>query len=189
MPRLSSVDRERAIGMLNSNVPSADVARQFGVSPTTITRLRDRLQQTGATADRPRSGRPRVTTPGQDRHIRLTHLRQRFRPATLTARETMGRHNARISDQTVRNRLRCFGLRARRPYRGPILNQARRNTRLQWVTQRLGWRAREWGGSFSPMSPDFVSLTVMDGSAYGAGRVSDMLMLVSSSRTAGVAGV
>ena len=57
----------------------------------------------------------------------------------------MGRHNARISDQTVRNRLRGFGLRARRPYRGPILNQARRNTRLQWVTQRLGWRAREWG--------------------------------------------
>ena len=144
MPRLSSVDRERAIGMLNSNVPSADVARHFGVSPATITRLRDRLQQTGATADRPRSGRPRVTTPGQDRHIRLTHLRQRFRPATLTARETMGRHNARISDQTVRNRLRGFGLRARRPYRGPILNQARRNTRLQWVTQRLGWRAREW---------------------------------------------
>ena len=55
----------------------------------------------------------------------------------------MGRDNARISDQTVRNRVRGFGLLARRPYRGPILNQDRRNTRLQWVTQRLGWRARE----------------------------------------------
>ena len=87
--------------MLNSNVPSADVARHFGVSPATIIRLRDRQQQTGATADRPRSGRPRVTTPGQNRHIRLMHLRQRFRPATLTARETMGRPNVRISYQSV----------------------------------------------------------------------------------------
>ena len=145
MPRLTSVDRERAIGMLQSNTPPAEVARHFRVSHTTILRLRERFQMTGATADRPRSGRPPVTTPEQDWHIRLTHLRQRRRPATVTARETRGRHNARISGQTVRNRLRRFGLQARRPYRGPILNQQRRATRLQWVTQRLQWRAREWG--------------------------------------------
>ena len=145
MPCPSSIDREQAVGMLQSGLRPTEVARHFQVSDSTITRLRQRVQATGATRDRPRSSRPPVTTPDQDRHIRLTHLRQRTRAATVTAREVMGRHNARILAQTVRNRLRRFGLRARRPYRGPILTQQRRATRLQWVTQRLGWRAREWG--------------------------------------------
>ena len=118
--------------MLQSDIPPVDVARHFRVSPSTITGLRDRLQQTGTTADRSRSDRPRVTTSDQERHI-------------VTARGTMGHHNARISDQTVRNRLRGFGLRARRPYHNPLLNRTRRYTRLQWVTQRLHWRVQEWG--------------------------------------------
>ena len=145
MPRLTSVERERAVGMLQSGLRPTDIARRLNVSHTTITRLRQRLQETGTTRDRPRSGRPSVTLPIQDRHIRLVHLRNRQRPATVTAREIRGRHNDRISAQTVRNRLRRFGLRARRPYRGTILNRHRRAARLQWVTQRLGWRARNWG--------------------------------------------
>ncbi|XP_076343273.1 uncharacterized protein LOC143243309 [Tachypleus tridentatus] len=35
--------------------------------------------------DRPRSGRPRVTTPLQDHYIRLRHLRDRTTTATSTA--------------------------------------------------------------------------------------------------------
>jgi hypothetical protein len=53
------------------------------------------------TSDRPRSGRPRVTTLRQDRHIRFIHLRNRFVTAVHTARLTPGRTNVRISDQTV----------------------------------------------------------------------------------------
>jgi hypothetical protein len=37
--------------------------------------------QFGNTNDRPRSGRPRVTTARQDRLMRLTHLRNRTRTA------------------------------------------------------------------------------------------------------------
>jgi hypothetical protein len=55
----------------------------------------------GSTPDRVRSGRPRVTTPAQDRHIRLRHLRDRFTTATSTAAAIPGQR--RISDQTVRN--------------------------------------------------------------------------------------
>ena len=67
----------------------------------------------GSTHNRPRSGRPRVTTPAQDRHIRLRHLRDRFTTATSTAAAIPGQH--RISEQTVRNCLREAGIRARRP--------------------------------------------------------------------------
>ena len=39
---------------------------------------------------------------------------------------TVGNHNRHIHPKTVRNRLREFGLRARRPYIGFPLNRARR---------------------------------------------------------------
>ena len=54
------------------------------------------------TADRPRSGRSRVTTPGQDRRIVISHLRDRFMPATAIVRITLGQHNPRISCHTAR---------------------------------------------------------------------------------------
>ena len=91
-----------------------------------------------------RSGRPRETTLRQDRRIRFTHLRDRFLPATITARQTPGRHNPRISAQTVRNRLREAGLRSRRPVVGAILKQRHRTARLSWAHARLFWNRVRW---------------------------------------------
>ncbi|CDQ91842.1 unnamed protein product [Oncorhynchus mykiss] len=61
---------------------TADVARAINCNVCTVRRLRQRYRETGWTADRPHSGRPRVTTPAQDRYIRTSHLRDRYRMAT-----------------------------------------------------------------------------------------------------------
>jgi transposase len=61
------------------------VALQFGVNVSTIERLVRRLRDTVRVADRPRQERPHVTTPRQDRAIRLAHLRNRHVTATETA--------------------------------------------------------------------------------------------------------
>ena len=114
------------------------VARHFDVS--TIERLVRRLRETGRVADRPRSGRPRVTSQRQDRAIRLAHLRNRHLTATETMVNTVGSHNRRIHPKTVRNRLREFGLRARRPNVGLPLNQARRARRMAWVIAQAARR-------------------------------------------------
>ncbi|XP_071094710.1 uncharacterized protein [Haliotis cracherodii] len=60
--------------------------------------------------DRPRTSRQRVTTPAQDRYIRLFHLRHRKAIATETAGRIPGLK--RISDPTVRNHLREAGQRS-----------------------------------------------------------------------------
>ena len=110
------------------------VANHFGVNVSTIERLVRRLRETGHLADRPRSGRPRVTSRRQDRTIRLAHLRNRHLTATETALNTVGTHNRQISPKTVGSRLREIGLRARRPYVGLPLTQARRLRRMAWLT-------------------------------------------------------
>ena len=133
MVRLTQDQRNVAVQMLLRGASQAVIARNFQVSKSTITRLYQRLRQTGTTNDRPRSGRPRVTTRRQDRYIRLTHLRDRFREAAETSQVTPGTHNNRISADTVRNRLREFGLRPRRPYVGMPLTPRRRQVRmLEW---------------------------------------------------------
>ena len=118
MPQMPQILKERAVGMHNAGMSIRAVGRQLNIHFSTISRLRHRFRQTGNTCNRPHNRRPRVTTPDQDRYIRLTHLRDRLRPATRTADETFGLHNRRISAQTVRNRLRENNLRARRPHRG-----------------------------------------------------------------------
>ena len=69
MPRVSAHLRERALGMLQGGMRTADVARAINCNVRTVRRLRQRYRETGWTADRPRSGRPHVTTPAQEGYI------------------------------------------------------------------------------------------------------------------------
>lgn len=144
MPRLTSEERQRALGMLQAGLSYRDVSRRMRCHHCTISRLRQRATATGSASDRPRPGRQRATDAAQDRHIRLQHLRDRFRTAVQTARVTPGRHNNRVSASTIRRRLHGSNLRACRPYRGSILNAVNRNNRRQWARQHSRWRLDQW---------------------------------------------
>ena len=120
------------------------VADHFNVSRITISRLMIRLRQTGRTNDRPRNGRPRVTSKRQDIYLRLIHLRNCIITAEDTAHRTPALANVRISDPTVRRRLRESGLRARRSVVGPILKQLHRTARLAWARARRRWMLHTW---------------------------------------------
>ena len=161
MVRLTEVQRGQEIALLMQGQRQQQVARHFGVHVSTIERLVRRLSETGRVADRPRSGRPRVTSQRQDRAIRLAHLRNRHLTATETAVNTVGSHNRRIHPKTVRNRLREFGLRACRPNVGLPLNRASRARRMAWVTAHAPRRfpmrqRRRFSSQLSPGSPFFV---------------------------------
>ena len=110
MPRMPPNLREHAIGMLNAGMTMNAVAMSIGCSTCAIRHLRQRIQATGRTEDRSRSGRQRITMHGQDRYIRNIHRGNRFQTATATAANTHGTHSNRISAETVRNRLREVGL-------------------------------------------------------------------------------
>ena len=129
--------------MLEAGASTEDVAAQVGSSVQAVRSLRRRFVQTGSTEDLPRRGRPRVTTPAQDRYILNQHLRNRFLTATATTSVTPGTHNPRISTQTVRNRLAENNLRARRPYVGTVLTDRHRRDRLQWADRHINWTRQD----------------------------------------------
>jgi transposase len=101
-------------------VCTAVTKRHFNVSRMTIYRLMIRLRDTCNTSDRSRSGRPRVTTLRQDRHIQCIHLRNRFVTAVHTARLTVGRTNVRISDHIVFPFMNFLKLRGRWSLNPPL---------------------------------------------------------------------
>ena len=136
MPHLDKVNREQAIGMLDAGLSQVEVARRFGVHRTTINRLVGRLRRTQSTDDRPRPGRPQITSHVQDRYIQLRNLRNRFASAVSIAADLPFRR--RISSRTVLRRLAAVGIRPRRPYRGPHLTQRQCLEWARWIIQRWG---------------------------------------------------
>ena len=109
---------ERAIGMFTASMSARDIARHFQRHKSTISRLLDRFLQTGNVADRPRSGRPRKTTPREDRFLTTSSRRNRFLSCRKLGRLLRNATGTRVCDNTVRNRLHAARLKACRPYFG-----------------------------------------------------------------------
>ena len=181
MPQLSQVQRERVVGMIQAGESCRRVARHFGFSFKTICQLVSRLNQTGSTSDRPRSGRPRKTTARDDPRIRLIHLRNRFVTAVETTRTLFGR---RVPPQTVRNRLRAYQLKARLPYTGLILLRRQRNNRHNLTRVHRRWALRQWNNVLFQMSPGFVCNTVTEGAECGGDEGSVLRTAASQNGTA-----
>ena len=77
-PNMTFEQRERAISMLTTGMSARDVGQNFYCHESTISRLLNRFQETGNVADRPRSGRPRKSTPGQDCFLMISSQRSGF---------------------------------------------------------------------------------------------------------------
>ncbi|GFS09410.1 transposable element Tcb2 transposase [Elysia marginata] len=110
MSRLSEVDRHFALGLLQAGLPISEVSLRMNLNRTTIFRVRQRLHETDTVSDRPGSRRPRCTTQRQDRNLVRNHMNNRFLSASASSRQTRGRNNQRISENTVRRRLSTSGL-------------------------------------------------------------------------------
>ncbi|GFX06351.1 transposable element Tc3 transposase [Trichonephila clavipes] len=93
------------------------------------------------------SGRPRGTTPADDRHIVLQARRNRRQTAGEIARHTTQATGRPISRFTVARRLHGGSLFARRPVRClPIgVTPAHRRRRSLWCREHRNWRDNEWG--------------------------------------------
>ncbi|GFV74463.1 uncharacterized protein TNCV_5129051 [Trichonephila clavipes] len=72
----------RAVGCIEAGQSFTDVALLFGVHHSVISRLWKQFQTTQAVVRRPVGGRPRVTTPAEDRYISIVAKRNRRTSST-----------------------------------------------------------------------------------------------------------
>ncbi|GFS11226.1 transposable element Tc1 transposase [Elysia marginata] len=186
MPRVSEVDRHRALGLLQAALPISEVSLRMNVNRTTIFRLRQRVHETDTVSDRPRSGRPRCTTQRQDRNLVRNHLNSRFHSASASSRKTRGRNNQSISANTVRRRLSTSSLRTCRPYIGPILTQRHRHQRTLWAQEHANGVESNGEVSYSVSNLDSALTMLMAVFVYGEEAVKDTKQIALGNTTGGV---
>ena len=147
MPRLTAQQRISIVTLREEGISIRELARRFGVASSTIKRLNQRVVETGTTADRYRSGRPRVSNERQDRILRrLSQNNPRLTARTL--RQQWQHHVPQVSKQTVSRRLAAMGLPGRVAKKTPLLTARHRQLRLQWARDHQHWGIEDWNNVF-----------------------------------------
>ncbi|GFT84507.1 transposable element Tcb2 transposase [Trichonephila clavipes] len=142
---LDAFTRGRIIGKLEEGRSVTSVAAEFGIAHSIVSRLWRQFQTTGTAIRGFSSGRPRRTTPADDRYIVVQARRNRRQTAGEIARHTTQATGRPISRFTVARRLHGGGLFARRPVRCVPLTPAHRRRRSLWCREHRNWRDNEWG--------------------------------------------
>ncbi|GFW69335.1 transposable element Tcb1 transposase [Trichonephila clavipes] len=107
---LDAFTRGRIIGKLEEGRSVTSVAAEFGIAHSIVSRLWRQFQNTGTAIRGFSSGRPRGTTPADDRYIVLQARRNRRQTAGEIARHTTQATGRPISRFTVARRLHGGGL-------------------------------------------------------------------------------
>ncbi|GFV26263.1 transposable element Tcb1 transposase [Trichonephila clavipes] len=137
--------RGRIIGKLEEGLSVTSVAAEFGIAHSIVSRLWRQFQTTGTAIRRFSSGRPRGTTPADDRYIVVQARRNRRQTAGEIARHTTQATGRPISRFTLARRLHGGGQFARRPVWCVSLTPVHRRRRSLWCREHRNWRDNEWG--------------------------------------------
>ncbi|GFW57603.1 HTH_Tnp_Tc3_2 domain-containing protein [Trichonephila clavipes] len=141
--RLPNSLRWREVGWMEMGLSQADAARRLNVSRSVVQRLWDQYQSEDSVSRRPVPGRPRATTPAEDRFLALS-ARRRTTAVPQLVSDHFQASGRRISATTVRNRLHNAGLYARRPVVCVLLNGRQRRNRLCWAREHVSWTQQQW---------------------------------------------
>ncbi|GFY09018.1 transposable element Tcb1 transposase [Trichonephila clavipes] len=136
--------RGRIIGKIEEGRKITDVAREFDIAHSVVSRLWKSFKTTGMCSRRHGGGRVRSTTPAEDRYIVLSAKRNRRTTAQQVANQFLAASGKQISRKTVARRLRGGGLYARRPVVCVSLTRQHRTARLQWFREHHNWTEQDW---------------------------------------------
>ncbi|GFU90067.1 HTH_Tnp_Tc3_2 domain-containing protein [Trichonephila clavipes] len=128
--------RGRIIGKIEEGRKITDVAREFDIAHSVVSRLWKSFKTTGMCSRRHGGGRVRSKTPAEDRYIVLSAKRNKCTTAQQVANQFLAASGKQISRKTVARRLRGGGLYARRSV---VLSH-----RLQWCREHHNWTEQDW---------------------------------------------
>lgn len=132
------------IGMYKTGKPSREIGRQLGVSKTCVNQTVAKFLATGSVIDLPRVGRPRVTTPREDRTLAIIAKKNRTASIPTIQRQYLDRTGLAISRMTCSRRLRSQGLYSHVALKKPFLTDISRRNRRIWCSQKKNWGMERW---------------------------------------------
>ena len=141
---LSVEQRGEIIGRRKAGATYATLAREFGVSLSTVRGITKRYEERGTVKRKEGSGAKPLLT---DRDVRSLVRNARAAPwssLTTHAQALASVTGVAVSRKTVARRLKDRGLQSRVAAKTPFLNRVNEGRRLLWA-QDHDWPAEEWG--------------------------------------------
>ncbi|GFS53953.1 uncharacterized protein TNCV_3761731 [Trichonephila clavipes] len=141
--RLPNSLRWRAVGWMEMGLSQADAAGRLNVSRSVVQRLWDQYQSEDSVSRRPVPGRPRATTPAEDRFLALSARKKnhycaaaRCRPLSSIRKKNLRYYGAKSSSQcrSVCKKTSCVR----------SLNGRQRRNRLCWAREHVSWTQQQW---------------------------------------------
>lgn len=141
---ISSDIRQSVIVLRQENYSYREIAKKLSISVNAVMTTLQRYAKTGSNKDRKRSGRPRVTSKSEEKHLRLSSLRNRRLTVPQLTSKVNETRTTPVSDSTVRRRLKAAGLHGRISSKKPLLRPQNRVKRLAWAKKHRNWTYDNW---------------------------------------------
>lgn len=120
------------------------MATELNVGKSVVGRVWKRFNETGIYTRRPGQGRKRKTPATESQYGVTCAIRRRSATARDQKNYLRAATGARVSDQTIRTRLREVDIRSRRPNKVPRLQQHHKVNRLRFAHEHRIWQLRHW---------------------------------------------
>ncbi|GFW25501.1 transposable element Tcb1 transposase [Trichonephila clavipes] len=134
----------RIIGKIEEGRKITDVAREFDIAHSVVSRLWKSFKTTGMCSRRHGGGRVKVRRMQKTDISSYQQKRNRRTTAQQVANQFLAASGKQISRKTVARRLRGEGLYARRPVVFVPLTRQHCTARLQWCRERHNWTEQDW---------------------------------------------
>lgn len=147
MSRKKQVSPEKRVAIIalrNAGYSYREIARLEKVSYGAVQSTLTRFNETKSINDRPRSGRPRVTTKQDDLFVTISSKRNRFHTARDIRANLLESREANVSISTIKRRLGESGLKGCVAARKPLLRQQNKIKRLAWAKNHKNWTEDQW---------------------------------------------
>jgi len=136
--------RNQIVAYNDAGLSNRQIAARVHVSRRTVIRILQRQAANGTLRPGRSTGRPRITTPRNDRRMMAIVRQNRQMSSSAIAAQMRVQHAIQISRQTVNRRLVASGYRARRMIKKPRLTARHCASRLQWANRYSNLTVAHW---------------------------------------------
>ncbi|GFU54171.1 transposable element Tcb1 transposase [Trichonephila clavipes] len=136
--------RGRIIGRLKCGRTQLEVSEELEIVKSVLSRLWQRFQDDGNVSRCHSTGRPRVTTPNEDRYLAVTAKRNSRSTASDLSRQLSSATDTTVSRQTMYRSLGRIGVYARKFVRCVPLTTTHCRLRLTWSREHALWTPQQW---------------------------------------------
>ena len=120
------------------------ISKAIKRSVSVVHRVIKRYKDFNTISAKPKTGRPRITTPKKDRIIVRASLTDRFKSATSICRDLGESSNINISSRTVSRRLNEGKLKACTPAHKPLISRKNQKARVKYAQEHVVWSKEQW---------------------------------------------